>query len=90
MKKYRKKPLIIEAIQWDGDDRGIVAFELKEMGCHFSYGACIEDGDKFELLIHTSEGTMTAEIGDYVIKGIKGEFYACKPNIFEESYEALE
>ena len=82
--KYRKKPVVIEAIQltkdtfkevceWVGDD--LVTIFLK--------------GDNFEgIRISTFEGHMDASMGDYIIKGIKGEFYPCKADIFEETYES--
>jgi len=60
-KKYRKKPLIVEAYQIDG-----------------------------EALISTLEGNLVASPGDYIIRGIDGEYYPCKPDIFNETYELLE
>ena len=84
--KYRKKPIIIEAIQWTGDNWeeigqfcGQVASLAKEYG-------------KNILLIDTLESNKNkfqATEGDWIIKGIKGEFYACKPDIFEATYEPV-
>ena len=70
--KYRKKPVVIEAIQWTGDNvNKIVEF----IGQHnIDYGVYLK--------IHTLEGTMQASVGDYIIKGVQGEFYPCKPDIF--------
>ena len=79
MAKYRKKPVEIEAIQWTGDN-------LKEI-LEFSDKAYIER-DNYTLKIETLEGTHIANKGDYIIKGIKGEFYPCKPDIFEMTYES--
>ncbi len=78
--KYRKKPIVIEAVQWTGDNFG----DLTEL-MHNAYGVY----DK-KITITTLEGVMTADIGDWIIKGVKGEFYPCKPDIFEEIYEKVE
>lgn len=81
-KFYRKKPVIIEAIQFNGKNQTeIFAFTgAKE----------ISEGllDKF-ITIHTLEGDMKASIGDFIIKGVNGEFYPCKPDIFEKTYELV-
>lgn len=61
IKKYRKKPIVIEAYQTDK-----------------------------EMIIHTLEGNMKASVGDYIITGLRGEKYPCKPDIFEKSYELVE
>jgi hypothetical protein len=80
--KYRKKPVVIEAVQWTGDN-------LHECG-NFCPAVLTEtyyaDGN---LTIPTSEGRMTANTGDWIIKGIKGEFYPCKPDIFEATYDLV-
>lgn len=92
--KYQKKPVVIEAFQYDGDLKGsdgkwyvpewaVKAFEDGIM----YYGTLKLDEPPCELFIDTLEGTHHVSIGDYVIKGIKGELYPCKPDIFEESYE---
>lgn len=87
--KYRKKPIVIEAIQhdnsygifqkiktWSGNAESIVRAKLID--------------DKMCIQIDTLEGLMTANEGDWIIKGIKGELYPCKPDIFEATYEAVE
>jgi len=80
MRKYVKKPVVVEALQWTGENtKEIVAFCTE---C-FSY----QKNDVNILVINTLEGTMKASIGDYVIKGIQGEFYACKPDIFLLTYD---
>jgi len=76
MKIYRKKPVEVQVVQWNGENVGEV---LKFCG-----KARIE-GDS--IFIDTLEGTMEAKTGDYIIKGVKGEFYPCKPDIFEATYE---
>ena len=79
MKKYRKKPVIIEAVQYNGENIAEISEFVTNRGMSF-------DG---ELKIETLEGTMIASIGDYIIKGVKGEFYPCKPDIFEQTYEEV-
>lgn len=78
-KKYRKKPVIIEAIQWAGKN-------LSEID-NFVGGSIANKGTI--LIIHTLEGDMEASIGDYIIKGVNGEFYPCKPDIFDKTYEEV-
>ena len=82
--KYRKKPVVIEAVrlvEGCGDDM----YKL--------IGSCKWGHDSSKRLfidIETLEGKMRANEGDYIIKGIKGEFYPCKPDIFESTYEKVE
>ncbi|MDQ3541808.1 MAG: hypothetical protein M3440_14100 [Chloroflexota bacterium] len=80
MPKFRKKPVVIEAEQFTGNF-------LKELDFpeNFAYA-----GDMSSLVIETLEGNMTANPGDWIIKGVNGEFYPCKPDIFEKTYEAVE
>ena len=79
MAKYRKKPVVIEAIQWNGENTMEI---LKWVGNK----AYFHDS----IYIKTLEGDHKATIGDYIIKGIKGEFYPCKPDIFEMTYEKVD
>ena len=79
IKKYRKTPVIIDAIQWTGKN-------LSEID-NFMGGTVENKGAT--LVIHTLEGDMEASIGDYIIKGVNGEFYPCKPNIFAKTYEEV-
>lgn len=83
--KYKKKPVIIEAIQFE-DTAGRIC-ELSEFmgGVHVNY----EDKNNPYILIETLEGTMRASVGDYIIKGVNGEFYPCKPDIFKKTYEKV-
>lgn len=93
--KYRKKPVEIEAFKYDGDLKGSDgkyyvpdwAVEAFENGTMY-YGTLKFDNPP-ELFIHTLEGTHHVSIGDYVIRGVKGELYPCKPYIFEETYEIM-
>ncbi len=78
--KYRKKPIVIEAVQWNGNNMD----ELNTFNeCSDAFGFYAN-----KITIETLEGVMTASIGDWIIKGVKGEFYPCKPDIFEATYEA--
>jgi len=80
--KYRKKPVVIEAVQWvRGNEEKVKAFMNMELVTEYQ-------GEL--LVIETLEGTMRANQGDYIIKGVKGEFYPCKPDIFEQTYELVE
>lgn len=81
MGKYRKKPVVIEAMQWTGYNwREIDEFITDTHSTYPSEGV---------ILIPTLEGIMRATVGDYIIKGISGEFYPCKSDIFIETYEAV-
>lgn len=85
--KYRKKPVVIDAIQFDGTEESaleIASIEDFEGVIDFKSG----NFDGFYIL--TLEGRMRVSPGDYVIKGIQGEYYSCKPDIFEATYEKVE
>ena len=92
--KYRKKPVVIEALQWDGDQHrtmhdflgGNPNESMAVDGANYYIDHSKVDGG---LVIKTLEGEHLANIGDYIIKGVKGEFYPCKPDIFELTYEAV-
>lgn len=82
MKAYRKKPVVIQAVQWNGDNVSeIVSF------CDKCYLKPSTYANKHVLSIVTLEGTMVATESDYIIKGVDGEFYPCKKTIFEKTYE---
>ena len=84
--KYRKKPVVIEAIQFDGTNSEDI---LDFMGDHEDIDGCsFVMGEN--VFIPTLEGTMTANVGDYIIKGVNGEFYPCKPDIFDKTYDKVE
>lgn len=86
--KYRKKPVVIDAIQYTGENtQEVVTFT----GHHAEPDASMKDGQlvKF-LVIHTLEGSMTADVGDFIIRGVQGEYYPCKPDIFGQTYEKAE
>lgn len=79
MAKYRKKPVVIEAVQWTGENRE----EILQFVRHEAYVG-VE-----EISVPTLEGVMTAEVGDFIIRGVQEELYPCKPDIFAETYEAV-
>jgi hypothetical protein len=81
-KEYRKKPVVIKAIQWTGENLEEVK-ELCEFHSHLSY----ESSDT--LVIKTLEGDMKCQKRDYIIIGVNGEYYPCKPDIFEKTYEEV-
>lgn len=78
--KYRKRPVVIEAFQW----RARTPTGLPE----WALAACTQDADG--VYIETLEGKMKASDGDFIIKGVKGEIYPCKPDIFAATYDAVE
>ena len=98
MAKYRKKPVVIDAICYKvmkdvpckygvhkvSNSMDIAVF----MGLPIQHVHFDSKGEYIE--IETLEGVMRADIGDYIIKGVKGEFYPCKPDIFEATYEIVE
>lgn len=86
MAQYRKKPVVIDAVQYDGNFRCLDCFSINEVG-QFIIGT--DDAGNPCLKIPTLEGVMTASKGDYIIRGVKGEYYPCKPDIFEMTYEAI-
>lgn len=82
MKKYRKKPVVIEAEQLN-----VSNIYLLERWCGGQVKGTKLPIDQRSIDIQTLEGEMRASMGDYIIKGVKGEFYPCKPDIFEATYE---
>ena len=98
MAKYRKLPVVIEAVQlrWDtwSEICEFVSDEYFGGGCYLDEdGNILEEGktsNRMGLKIKTLEGGMLATEGDYIIKGVNGEFYPCKPDIFEKTYELVE
>ena len=83
MSKFRKKPVVIEAIQYDGSSES-----MKEISA-MSDREIRWMSNNNTIVIETLEGNMRANIGDWIIKGIKGECYPCKPDIFEATYERI-
>ncbi len=91
MAKFRKKPVVIEAFKFTGDhnqkeDPEWIVDAIRRGDVSFGYD---QDNVLTGMIIKTLEGWMEASIGDFVIQGIKGEIYPCKPDIFEATYEAV-
>jgi len=91
--KYRKKPVIVEAIQWSGTNleeiKAFVGEDLVYEICDTAWEAG-KGVPHVRMQIHTLEGIHICKTGDYIIKGVKGEFYPCKPDIFVQIYEPTE
>lgn len=91
IKKYKKRPVIVEAIKWTGNNlQEVIDFagrhkSAKDWPMEEFEKVVNEQG----LKIFSLEGSMISEIGDFIIKGIKGEIYSCKPDIFKKTYEEL-
>jgi len=79
IQKFRKKPVVIEAVQWNGNN-------VSELFDFVGKGLLV--GKDF-IGIETLEGHMKISVNDWIIRGVKGEFYPCKPEIFDETYEEL-
>ena len=88
MPKFRKKPVVIEAVQFTGENRReVLKFAMPKLSKTALDGA---ETMRLPVVISTLEGDMTASPGDWIIKGVNGEFYPCKPDIFAKTYEAVE
>ena len=90
--KYKSKPVVIEAIQWTGRNLSdILAF------CPIIKGTIVveqpweagKESPGLNMTVHTPSGVCGVEVGDYIVKGIGGEFYSCKPDIFEQAYKEV-
>jgi len=90
--KFRKKPVVIEAVQWTGTNLvEVVKFTDNHTDISsVKWSDYVDLVQKEGLYIHTLEGRMFASINDWIIKGVKGEFYPCKPDILEMTYEVVE
>jgi len=77
---YRKKPVEIQAVQYTGEN----AYDIVNF-----MGTAKYDMETRDIIISTLEGAMRASKGDFIIRGVKGEFYPCKPDIFEATYERV-
>lgn len=91
--KFVKKPVIVEAMRFKVGRTFCNGDEIARWcGGRFNYDTTIDGGpySRYSISIPTLEGVMTARPGDLVIRGVAGEFYPCKPDIFEETYKAVE
>ena len=92
--KYREKPVTVEAMQWDGTaagGKGIIDWVLEHdvSALFWTPRDCLGIGDPY-IKLDTPDGYVFVIPGDYVIKGVQGEFYLCKPDIFAKTYELTE
>lgn len=87
-KKYRKKPVVIEALQFVDEPVRLeeLSVFIKDQDLVVSY----KDPENPKLILETLEGTVEASVGDYIIKGVHNEYYPCKPDIFKETYDEVE
>ena len=81
--RYRKIPIIVEAIQWNGNNFN----EIYDFSSDSSSSVYYDNSD--DLCIVTLEGTMKASIDDWIIKGVNNELYPCKPSVFEKTYHSI-
>ena len=92
--KYRKKPVVVEAIQWTGDNLDEIKAFVSDGTLEYWYDDAAWEVQKgpvtIEMKIKTLEGDHYVSIGDYIIRGVAGEYYPCKPDIFEKTYEPVE
>lgn len=79
---FRKRPVVVEAIQWTGENTGAI---WDAFGTSCVYGPTEHNSGR--LVITTLEGDMAASVGDWIIRGIHGELYPCKQAIFEATYD---
>lgn len=87
MAKYRKKHVVVEAVKFTGENRReVLSFAMPQLSEEALHGAEVM---RLPVVIETLEGVMKVSPGDWVIRGIKGEFYPCKPDIFEQTYEPV-
>ena len=96
IKSYTKKPVVIQALQWTGGNlKEIIKFtdgtppDVRSEHAGMKWEEYKDLVEKEGLKIYTLEGKMNANVGDYIIKGVRGEFYPCKQDIFEETYSEV-
>lgn len=85
VQKARKKPVEVEFVQFTGKNKEEI-YKQSNGACH----NMLYMDSKFKFVVETLEGVMKVDINDYIIKGVKGEFYPVKPEIFHKTYEVLE
>ena len=90
MSKFRKKPVEIDAIQWTGVNAGAITLFIVQFSEDHEVRFEDRPGIGRALVIPTLEGEMCASPGDYLIRGVQGELYPCKPDIFAATYEPVE
>ena len=93
MPKFRKKPVVVEAVQYQGSNINEIMFWIGSnapLEPHEQLAIVDDDGTFKIRTLESGEGYHVADVGDWIIKGIKGEFYPCKPAIFEATYEPVD
>ena len=85
IEKYRKKPVEIEAVQFSCEDD----YDRIREWCKDFYRESTGADGGVDYCVETLEGNMHTQVGDWIIKGIQGEFYPCKPDIFEATYDSV-
>ena len=102
MPKFRKKPIVIEAVRWYPDTpvEGVTEIEVDEhgkpqqveglQGAHVVVAGTCAPYDRIKGMVQTLEGPVYADPGDWIITGVKGEKYPCKPDIFEATYDPVD
>ena len=96
MAKFKKKPVVIDAEKWSGHEAqfhwiaGIMLLKKDATNAYKTDDDCMFYLDDGVLKIETLEGVMTADVGDFIIKGVQGELYPCKSDIFNQTYEPAE
>lgn len=87
--KYRKKPVVIDAMHWDGSVEGATAV-INWVLANDATARFHDDAEPWFVAIDTLEGTMHANPGSFIIRGVQGEFYPCAPDIFQATYESVD
>lgn len=89
--KFRKKPVVIDAIQFTRESApDCVAFMTTDASSVTGFDIHYDDDGRSTFVITTLEGTMHVSLGDWIIRGVKGELYPCKPDIFDATYEKVD
>ena len=90
VKKYVKKPVVVEAVEFTGTDENVDALnDFVDWDIKFFFDIWVDEKKVVYAIINTPEGEMKASLGDYIIKGIEGEYYPCKPDIFKKTYDLV-
>lgn len=84
--RYIKKPVVVEALQWTGDNY----YDMLDFCPSLIRDFDVPNATHPELYVYTLEGEMHLSVGDYLIKGVRGEYYPCKPDIFWETYDSID
>jgi hypothetical protein len=90
MTQYRKRPVVIDAIQMTGGNTLQIVQFIRDGGGRYSTSTHPTDATQDQVFIHTLEGEMRAADGDWIVRGVQGEFYPVKPDIFDATYEPVE